>query len=135
MNSENGSMAKIVWTPAGAERGLGLVVMERPAKPLTLEEYRWMLELRIRRMVERAPTSMVRRMKDLAWENESLILDPKTASETLAWDSEILANKTAMFQPDWPIPPSQISQELEPTPEQMSEEILEDFLGALYDGR
>ena len=33
-------MAKIVWTPANSEMGLGTVVMERPLKPLTMEEYR-----------------------------------------------------------------------------------------------
>ena len=42
-------MAKIAWTPANSEMGVGTVILERPTEPLTMDRYRGLLAGRIDR--------------------------------------------------------------------------------------
>ena len=137
-HSENVSMAaKIVWTPARSQMGIGTVVMPRPTKPLTLLEYTSHLGARINRMVNRAGPELASILLAQTVEVEeylSVASRPETAGEVLAENSDVLVAKSGMAAERWPIPPSKIKADPELTPEMVEQEDLEDWLGTLYHG-
>ena len=123
-------MAKIVWTPAGSVMGLGTVLLERPLKPLTLDQYRAALSSKIDRMVQaegqEQAADLMSRTVEVA-EGLSVARRPDQAGDVLVWESEELANKSGMLTQNWPVPPRKIRAEpVSPPP------ILEEFLDNLY---
>lgn len=131
-------MAKIVWTPENSLMGLGTVVLERPLKPLTLQEYRSALSNRIDRMVEQEdPEEAAAILSATVERYEPLSVSGHLANagNVLAEDSEWLGQRSGMFSEKWPVPPSKIKPDPELTPEDLDERGLEEFLGMLYHDR
>ncbi len=129
-------MAKIVWTPANSEMGIGAVVMERPLKPLTLAQYRSLLANKINRMVEQMEPEEARRV---LWEAEdqeglSLAARPMQVGDHLEENSDHLVSRSGMSRERWPIPPEKIKQTVDLTLDQVEAVTLPEFLGALYPG-
>ena len=128
-------MAKIAWTPALSQMGIGTVVMPRPTKPLTLTLYQGYLGARINRMVERAGVELAAEILAQTVEVEeylSVASRPETAGEVLAENSDLLLQKSGMGAERWPIPPSKIKQRIDLSIQQIEEVTLEQYLGDLY---
>ena len=126
-------MARILWTPEGSEMATGTVLMERPTKPLTMDEYRGNLSGMITRMVRRAGSRAKAQLLRVEYqEGLSVINDPMTAGDVMVFESEFLAERSGMMVPTWPIQPEQIKQDVDLTAEQMEERTLTEFLGILY---
>jgi hypothetical protein len=134
---ENDSMERIVCTPAGSEMGIGTVIMPRPTKPLTMEQYQGYLDGRITRMVRRAglaqASQMLSRTAEVA-EGLSVSQRPLEAGEIMVFNSDLLTIKSGMSGQNWPIPASEIKPELDPPLEVVEETDLEEWLGMLCPG-
>ena len=134
-------MEKIFWTPEGSQAGIGMVEMTRPTKPLTMTEYRWLLERKIRTLIQATPPLEAQRLfRESVEVQEKLTVPAKVEqmAELLAWESETLFERSGMSTQEWPVQPSQINttpQDLDLMPEDLRDEpSLTDFLGHLYHG-
>lgn len=126
---------KITWTPEGTEGYLGTVRLEPPTEPLTCDQYRFLLEAKIDRMVqaelEWGEMDPVELAEPLMWEYDRLVPGSvANLAELLAFHSETLNNKTT-GRLIFPVAPAQIKDD----PEAWSiirEQSLTEFLDDLY---
>jgi len=111
--------------------------MERPTKPLTLGQYRAALASMINRMVKEAGPEQAAYLLDQTVERIeglSVINHLAQTGTVMVFESEHLMERSGMLEPNWPIPPDQIKQEIELTQEEILEQPLEEYLGILYHG-
>lgn len=128
-------MNKIVWTPERAEAGLGTVLIAKPAKPLTLDQYRAALSTRIDRMVRALlPAEARDLLTETVEEIEGLPVtrDLTTVGDVMVFESGTLHEKAGMSGLDWPKPPAKVTRDLQVTPEMLAETSLQEYLGLLY---
>jgi hypothetical protein len=116
----------IALTLPNSQRGLGSIRLHAPAKELTRSEAKLALANRINRLIRKEEPARAAALLRAYEAEEGLELEPATAGEVLAENSDRLSQ--AMGQ-DWPV----TATEHDPATEaRLEEETLEEFLATLY---
>jgi len=120
---------RTAWTPPDSVMNLGSVLLPKVRlQPLPPPEYRLLLADRIDRLIKKETPERARELLRQYEPMENLTLEPETAAEVLAENSEWLRERAA-FPKEAANPPFKNSPE---TAAMLESETLEEFLATLY---